>query len=371
MDKKIPVVLPVSGYWRSQVCLRGTDPGKFSDVERFLEMIGGYGQVTNFGILIKPFGGKVFKGISVDAFLKPASVPGGRIVVSAGSDPEYDTWVNIDDLNDLGSFNRKDLILAVLSQLDFSGLGPCDIDISVTSPIGVGASLGTSAAVCVALLRAFLDNTYDSYELAMIALDAELRIAGKPTGNQDHIASSFGSFIEPSQAQKITVRSVTDSTVETLSLGPNCQRIMRNSLAIYFGGHRSTEIHDRLNDKLRRNPIFAKDKLMAMRETSDLMNQAILADDPSLFKQTVRQLFESQIKLSADLVNRASMYIGCELCRKYDGFLSVPGAGGTGGTAIAHFHARRDRDRFAEKLRTLFDYQIYEIALPGDPIIKT
>lgn len=79
---------------------------------------------------------------------------------------------------------------------DMSGAG-CDIHI--TSEVGVGSGLSSSASFEILIARIINDRYYDNVatdvELAKIGLYAENEFYGKPCGLQDHLVISLGKMV--------------------------------------------------------------------------------------------------------------------------------------------------------------------------------
>ena len=363
-----------SPVYYADVPLRGPDFGKWSDVPQFLALIG-TGRVLNFGLRLRPFHGSgAFKGVHIIGRLQPATCKDGRITVSAGSDPNLDTTVRLGALAN-GDFDPKNLSLAVLSQLDFSRIAPCDLELTLVSPIGVGASLGTSAAVSVGILRAFLGPGYPAEETARLAVDAESRIAGRNTGNQDQVASAFGSSLQPSACQSLTIRDLYDFEVRELSLGAQIRRVFAHTVAVYIGGHDSSDIHLALVEELSSDPELAREKIMNIRACADLAEQSVEADDASSFRAACEALLAAQRGLSPRLINATvdlllatAASCGAEALPG----ACVPGAGGRGGTLILHLDDAATLARFAEKFAAtpeFADCRLYEVCLADEPTL--
>ena len=376
MDK-VSVVAPEQGpmYW-ADVPLRGPDPGKWSDVPQFMDLVG-HGEVCNFGIRLKAHGvAGAYKGIHINARLSRSSCKDGQIVISAGSDPSYDNIVRIGALAS-GDFDKSQLSLAVLSKLDFSRIAPCDIHLGIVSPIGVGASLGTSAAMSVGILRTFLGSGYPADEIAMMALDAEANIAGRNTGNQDQIASAYGSALAPSACQSIRVRSLFGFDVASIAVGSRIRDIFNHTLAVYIGGHDSSDIHHALISELLGREDAAKEKIRAIRECASLARRSVQDDDDRAYGDACKSLLKAQTALSPNLVNATALSLMnlAEECSdevlRNDG-MCIPGAGGRGGTLILHMHTDEAIARFAERLtgNPAFEgCRIYDVRLADQPVL--
>lgn len=373
-EGSVPVVLPTqTAVYHADVPLRGPDFGKWSDVPQLLRLVG-TGEVLNFGLRLRPFGGHgAFKGVHVIARMGAPTCQDGRIIVSAGSDPEYDYAIRLGALA-AGDFDHRHLSLAVLSKLDFSRLAPCDLDLTLVSPIGVGASLGTSAAVSVGILRAFLGAGHPAAEIARMAIDAESRLAGRNTGNQDQIASAFGSALRPSACQYITLRNLYDFEVQQPRLGPRIRSLFTTAVAVYIGYHDSSNIHRELIEELSSDEDTARRKILAIRECAGMAERSLLNDDPRAYREACDRLLTAQRDLSPRLVNDVALQLmeTASACTRggESAAFCVPGAGGQGGTLILHLPNQETVQGFAKQFSTTSDFsgcRLFEICLANDP----
>jgi len=375
----VPVVRPAAQelYFADAPLRTSDDFGKWSDVRKFLTLIG-YGQVLNFATRLRPHGGTgMFKGIQTIARIKPASCKNGMIFVNAGSDPDYDDAITLDALA-AGDFDHSKLSFAVLSKLDFSRIAPCDIELTTVTPIGIGASVGSSAAILVSILRAFLGSGYPAEEIAKLALDAEFRIAGRNTGNQDHIASAWGSHCYPSACQSIVVNNLFDFSVRSLNVRHRIRDVFRYTLAIHLGSHDSSDIHWQLMEELSTDDELAKQKLLAMRQVVNVAEEAIIEDDDRKFRQACDLLLDAQRNLSPMLINQqaedliciASQTPGVGGAIEFDG-ACIPGAGGLGGTVILHLRDEVAIRNFVQKIKDYDSFdgcRIYKVRLADEPV---
>jgi galactokinase/mevalonate kinase-like predicted kinase len=348
----------------ADVPLRLMDPGKWSDVRKFLDLIGG-GKVLNICGRLRLWGSNdPFSGVRASVHVLPPSVHGGRIIVRAGADPSFNATCTFEQLRS-GTFDKKELVLCVLSTIDFSPLCACDLDITILSPIPPGASLGTSASLGVAINRACLGSAYEPVEIAERTLEAELNICGKPTGNQDHLAAAFGSRLSvKTPVIMIEIRDLTDVTVTSVPVGPNIARYLRNVVVVFLGSHDSSEIHLGLQDHLAQNPDQAKELLCAMRDTADVTREAFRVDDAMSFVRAFEAVEAAQRNLSDKLISPVAGDLIVE-ARHYGGVSIVPGAGGIGGSVVCCFPDRRSCDFVRSVQSDHPALRFYEAECPG------
>lgn len=360
-----PALLPeTTKTYFADVPLRLWDPGKWSDVEKFLDLIGG-GAVLNFyGRLRLWDSTDPFNGVVVIVRVLPPSVHGGRVIVRAGADPSFNANCTMDQLVD-GSFDHNELALCVLSTIDFSRIAPCDLDLTVVAPIPPGASLGTSAALGVAIERAFLGDAHDSRDIAERALFAEKEIAGKNTGRQDHDAAACGSHRGVwTPAIMIEMTSLYEATVTPIPIGPNIASWLKHTVVTFLGSHNSSDIHQALMAELEADEEAAETKLTRIRQTAELARKALVDDNPALFSQSCQALLDAQRSLSQELISGRS-HVLIETARHFDGVSCVPGAGGNGGSLISCFPSREQAENFVFEAQKAGNLRFYEVEYPG------
>ena len=345
----------------AQVVLRLLDPGKWTDCPWFIEMVGKPGMVVNLGGYLRPWDGSgTFKGVKVICLTDYAKK--GMVTVSAGASSNYDAGASMADLAS-GYFDKSSIILAGLSQVDFSGMERRSLHLTITSGIGPGASLGTSAAVLVGLLRVFCGPDYDSHKLAMAAVDAELNIAGKTTGNQDHIAASFGSSNRPSAAQRIEIANFPEAKVTPITVGPEVRAVINEGGVITFiGSHDSSDEHRKARERIESGQGIARDAFDSMIASAKAAEQSLIEDDAAAFGKALDQTTEAHRLVHPELIGFLAQ--GIMESAKQSGSIGamLPGAGGEGGSVFTLFPGRKEADAF---VRATDDLQHYEVRLAG------
>jgi len=362
----IPKVLmpSITRTYFADVPLRLWDPGKWSDVEKFLDLIGG-GAVLNLCGRLRLWGSSdPFSGIVVIVRVLEPSILDGRVIVRAGADPSFNANCTMGQLFD-GSFDHSELSLCVLSTIDFSRITPCDLEITVVAPIPPGASLGTSAALGVAIERAFLGDAYDPSEVAERALFAEKEVSGRKTGRQDHDAAAYGSYRGVwTPATMIEMKSLYEATVTPIPIGSNVASWLKHTVVTYLGSHDSSDIHQALMAELEGDSAAAEEKLTRIRQTAELARKALAEDSTDLFSQVCQALLDAQRDLSHALIGGRS-HVLIETARHFDGVSCVPGAGGNGGSLISCFPSREQAEGFVFEARKAGSYRFYEVEYPG------
>lgn len=345
------------------VPLRFIDPGKWSDCPWFIEKVNGNGLVVNVCGFLRPWGGSGdFRGAEV--IYLPDDTRDGRVIVSADADSKFDAGADVCDLA-TGRFDHRDITLATLSKVDFSSLKRGSIRLVITSGIGPGASLGTSASVMVALLRTLCGSEVDSYNLAMAAVGAEINIAQKPAGNQDPLSASFGSSLNPATALRIEIGSdFPEATVAPIAIGERIRRAVNDGGVITFlGPHDSSAEHalarQRIELTTKEIALGAFTSLVASAEVAE---QALKSDDPTALGNALNQATEAHRMVHPKLIGAGATRV--IRCAKRSGSLGtmLPGAGGAGGCVFSLFPSRAEADAFVQESRC---DQHYEVRLAG------
>ncbi len=152
------------------VCNTSSVVSRICDIGGWLDTwFAKHGEVLNLGVYSAYFGSQApFRGIEVLVNEKKFSGSERTIKIYA-TDPTYDTELKISDLVK-GRFDQKNLLLATLyllrNRFEVEG---SDLHIRIYSPIPPGASMGTSASISVALIKAICGPSIDNNIVARMA----------------------------------------------------------------------------------------------------------------------------------------------------------------------------------------------------------
>ena len=145
-----------------------------------------------------------------EGFVLPLAVDRTVTVeVSPGSSPEENEYIR-----------------AVFAALRASGFAVPDVAVRTSATLPAGAGLASSAALCVALVRALRDAfalPLSDLEVADVAWRAETEFVGVPCGIMDQLAASLGS---PDAALLIDCRTLS---VRPVSLPAGVAVVVRDS----------------------------------------------------------------------------------------------------------------------------------------------
>lgn len=225
-------------------------------------------------------------------------------------------------------YDKHPLIEATIDTMEI----PKDIalDIEIFSKIPAGASVGTSAAVCVALIGALDSLTpgqMTPHEIAALAHSVETEKLGLQSGIQDQLCSAYGGI------NYIHMHAFPHSEVTTLHVPEELQNELGERLVLIYIGtpHHSSNVHkmvisdlgehaenDHRLDRLRELAADARDAVSTgnLEILGEIMNLNTDAQR-SLHPNLVCEKFEELIEI-ADFFEVS----GCK----------VNGAGGDGGS---------------------------------------
>jgi D-glycero-alpha-D-manno-heptose-7-phosphate kinase len=203
-------------------------------------------------------------------------------------------------------------------------------EIRVQSTVPPGASTGTSAAVCVALIGALhllWDRRPDADIIAAEAHAVEAERLGQQSGLQDQLAAAHGgvNFIE--------IADYPSATVHPISLSGQVRAAIDQQLILIYLGrtHSSSAIHDAvIRDMTGAGP--GHPALAALREAAAQARDAVVAGDLVMLGDAMRANTEAQRRLHAALVGvDALRVIAIARAHRALGW-KVNGAGGEGGS---------------------------------------
>ncbi len=225
-------------------------------------------------------------------------------------------------------YGKHPLIEAVIDSMDV----PRDISLEITifSSVPAGASVGTSAAVCVALiggLDALTPGRLCPHEIAALAHQVETKKLGLQSGVQDQLCSTYGGI------NLIRIHSFPQAEVTPVNAAPDLRRELAKRLAlIYIGSpHHSSEVHQKVIADLGQDP--AKDpRIEKLRQLAVQAKDALNSGDFDALGRVMNRNTLAQKQLHPHLVCEKfaeiieiANFFGVSGCK-------VNGAGGDGGS---------------------------------------
>ena len=246
-----------------------------------------------------------------------------RIVVSVDNFNETYTLTHKIDF-----YDKHPLIEAAINIMKF----PEDISfkINIFSYAPPGASMGTSAAVSVALigaLDALTDNYLTSHEAAKLAHSIETNELKLECGIQDQLASAYGGI------SYIDIYGFPNASISRIAADERfLWDLEQRLITVYIGTpHSSSEIHKKVIKSLGAN-AESDWRLCELRNLAFLAKNAIHSNNVFELGEIFNRNTEVQRKLHKELV-----------CNKFEDIISVAndfnsigckvnGAGGDGGS---------------------------------------
>ena len=206
-----------------------------------------------------------------------------------------------------------------LLQAAVAEAGAVGIHVSVRSAVPPGSSLGTSAAVTVALLAAL---GVPRHELAARAHRVETERLGLQSGVQDQAASAHGG------ASWITV-DYPSATRSAIAVPAAAWRALdERLLTVFLGEHRSSAVHEQVIAGLTTDPSA----LSTLRQCARRAADALAAGDLDAYGAALVANTEAQRDLHPALVSDdAQAVIDAAAAAGALGW-KVNGAGGAGGS---------------------------------------
>jgi D-glycero-alpha-D-manno-heptose-7-phosphate kinase len=291
----------------------------------------------------------------------------GKIQVISSDLRVAETWHDITRMPVKGT--QLEIPLSVIKELERS----VSIDLFLASEIQPGTGLGSSASVCVGVLKTlatYLDLRLSKYQLAERAFHIAHNVLAKPVGKQDEYAAAFGGLNYISFQPDGTVY------VEPLTLRPDLVRELQGSLMLFFTGaaHNSWHILEEQQNLTLRSNGDALESMHQIRSAPDQMRDALSKGDFRLFGTLLHQGWEAKKRVSEKISN--SLIDEAYSAARQSGALGgkITGAGGGGFLLLfcEEPHQEKVRESLARlnlrEMRFEFDLQGAQV-VANDPFI--
>jgi len=192
--------------------------------------------------------------------------------------------------------NALEIPLAVLKEFgrDVSA------NLFLASEIPPGTGLGSSASVCVNLLKTLASYCHvdlSKYELAERAFHVARHVLGRPVGKQDEYASAFGGL------NFISFHPDGTTLVEPLCLESELIRELQSSLLLFFTGasHHSWTILQEQEESAQKQRSAAVEYLHEIRRLADSMKSALIKGALRDFASLLHEGWEVKKQLSCKI----------------------------------------------------------------------
>jgi D-glycero-alpha-D-manno-heptose-7-phosphate kinase len=194
--------------------------------------------------------------------------------------------------------NALEIPLAVLKEFGHD----VSVNLFLASEIPPGTGLGSSASVCVTLIKTLATYSHaavSKYELAERAFHIARNVLGRPVGKQDEYASAFGGL------NFISFRQDGSTHVEPLKLEPELVRELESSLLLFFTGasHHSWTILEEQEQSTSKTSSATVEYLHEIHKLAEPMKAALLAGELREFGLLLHEGWEIKKRLSSRISN--------------------------------------------------------------------
>jgi D-glycero-alpha-D-manno-heptose-7-phosphate kinase len=291
----------------------------------------------------------------------------GRIQVISSDLRLFGNW---SDLAALPANNSGlEIPLAVLKDLD----ADLAADLFLASEIPPGTGLGSSASVCVNLLKVittYLHCPLSKYDLAERAFRITRCSLGRHVGKQDEYAAAFGGL------NYIRFNSDGTTQVEPLQLDAGVLSALQSNLMLFFTGaaHHSWDILASQEESTRQPGGPAVEALHEVKEAGARMKEALLCGDLEHFGHLLDDAWQAKKRVSQRISSARIDHL-YQVARDH-GVLGgkITGAGGGGFLLLYSDPACRNAVRSAmqqegaQEMAFAFDSQGAQVIV-NDPFI--
>ena len=268
----------------------------------------------------------------------------GKIQIISSDLRVVENWRDISRMDVKRS--ALEIPLAVIKELgcDFS------VDLFLASEIIAGSGLGSSASVCVGVLKTlanYLDLSLSKYELAERSFHIARNILGKPVGKQDEYAAAFGGL------NFITFRPDGSTDVEPVLLRADHLREFESNLMLFFTGaaHNSWELLQQQEQSTKSGVRSTVDSLREIRELADHLRGALLKGDLPTFGALLHEGWEAKKKISSHISN--PLIDQAYALARQNGALGGKITGAGGGGFLLLFSEERHQEKVRDAMAQL------------------
>jgi D-glycero-alpha-D-manno-heptose-7-phosphate kinase len=247
----------------------------------------------------------------------------GRIQVISSDLRVFEMWRDIANLDIRGS--GLEIPLAVLKDL------ACDVsvDLFLSSEIPPGTGLGSSASVCVNILKTlttYLNRPLSKYDLAERAFHISRNILGRHIGRQDEFAAAYGGL------NFISFDTSGLTQVQPMDLDSDLLRELQANLMLFFTGsaHHSWTILQEQEKVTSGKTGPAVDALHEVRALADRILAALRSGNLDFFGSLLDEGWRAKKRISTKISNPRIDHL-YELARRHGALGGkITGAGGGG-----------------------------------------
>lgn len=218
----------------------------------------------------------------------------GRVQIISSDLRVFEAWEDLSQLEVRG--NPLEIPLAVLKELNCK----VDLDLFLASEIPPGTGLGSSASVCVNVMKTlttYLHRPLSKHDLAEQSFHLARNVLGKNIGKQDEYAAAFGGLnyftFEPGGAVRIHPIQVPADVLKEL----------QNHLMLFFTGaaHNSWNILKEQEASTRQGRGPAIEALHEVKALGAEMRDALVREDLHRLGELLHLGWMAKRKVSAKI----------------------------------------------------------------------
>lgn len=253
-------------------------------------------------------------------------IPGGDQIVINSLDYDASISYGIDD--PFVYDGQLDLAKGVVDHFRHTANIPTGVQIILHNDAPPGSGLGSSSALAVAMVGAFvafLKLPFDSYQIAKRAFDIERTEVGIIGGKQDQYASAFGGFNFIEFQHEVTLVNQLRIRSEILS------ELEYRLVFAYVGGKRVySDIIQKQMDNFREQKSGAVEAMDEIKKLAFEMKNALLVGNLSEFAKLLHEGWENKKKMAEGISNPSidALYDAARAAGAQGG--KITGAGGGG-----------------------------------------
>lgn len=279
----------------------------------------------------------------------------------------FETWQKLESTDARGT--GLEIPLAVLKDLALD----ISVDLFLASEIPPGTGLGSSASVCVNILKTlttYVHQPLTKSDLAERAFRVAHDVLGRHIGKQDEYAAAFGGL------NWITFHANGSVDVEPLDLDSELVRELESRLMLFFTGssHCSWTILEEQERSTRKHSGKAVDALHDVCRLADEMHRSLTTGNVASVGSLMHEAWEAKKRVS-DKISSPRIDHLYELARRHGALGGkITGAGGGGFLLLYCEPDRQSSVRAAltqEGVREMafgFDFQGAQV-VANDPFI--
>lgn len=250
---------------------------------------------TDLPAYYKQFGGAVLSvAINKYFYTVLSGRSDGRIQVISSDLRVFETWHDIANMDLRGS--SLEIPLAVLKEIN-CGIA---VDLFLASEIPPGTGLGSSASVCVNLLKTFttyMQTPISKYDLAERSFYIARHLLGKHVGKQDEYAAAFGGL------NFISFHPDGSTQVEPIDLDPAILTELQQNLMLFFAGsaHHSWSILQEQEAAAGNQTGSTVEALHQVKELGICMRKVLQQGDLNEFGALLHEGWQAKRRISTKI----------------------------------------------------------------------